>query len=106
MMVNTDSPGACGYPTRLEGTLQFGIDTFNIDNNLTAFFQAISVMTPENTVGKLAEAKEYVLGARASAASAAASLLRWDVSCTECIGICPVMPYDLNSLDAAAERLH
>ncbi|MFH1448543.1 MAG: hypothetical protein ABIG39_06800 [Candidatus Micrarchaeota archaeon] len=105
-MVNTDMPGVCGYPTRVEGTLQFGIDTFNIDNNLTAFYQTISALTPENTVGKLAEAKGYVLGARASAASSAASLLRWDVSCTECIGTCPVMPYDLNSLDAAAERLH
>ncbi len=105
-MVNTDTPGACGYPTRVEGTLQFGIDAFNIDNNLTAFFNAISVLTPENTAGKLAEAKGYVLGARAGAASAAASMLRWDASCTECIGICPAMPYDLGSLDAAAERLH
>ena len=85
--------------------MQFGIDTFNIGNNLTAFYRAVSGMTPENTVGRLAEAKVYVLGARASAASAAASLLRWDVSCAECIGICPVMPYDLGSLDAAAERL-
>ena len=105
-MVNTDNPGACGYPVRVEGTLQFGIDTFNIDNNLTAFYKAISALTLENAVSKLAEAKGYILQARTSAASALESPLRYDVSCKDCIGICPVMPYDLNSLDSAAERLH
>ena len=104
-MVNTDSPGACGDPARISDTLQFGIDTFNIDSNMTSFFQAISDITLENTAGKLAEAKGYILGARASAASAGASMLRYDLSCAECIGICPVVPYDLSSLDSAAERL-
>jgi hypothetical protein len=105
-MVNTNNPGACGYPALVGGTLQFGLDTFNIENNLTAFHLAFSDMTPENTVGKLAEARGYVLGARASASSAAASLLRYDLSCAECLGICPLVPYDIASLDAAAGRLH
>jgi hypothetical protein len=104
-MINTANPGACGYPVLIEGTLQFGIDTFNMDNNLTKFSQALSVLTPENTAGKLAEAKGYVLATKASATSSKGSLLRYDYSCGECLGICPIMPYNFSALDAAAERL-
>jgi hypothetical protein len=104
-IVNAETLSACGDPTIVYGTLYFGTDVYNMDHNLSEYTHAMSNMTLENGLDNLLAAKGYIEKTKASASSAAASKLRWDSSCRDCVGACPVIPYNISALDSAISSL-
>jgi hypothetical protein len=100
-MAHVEMMEACGDATILQGTKNMGVDTFNMDNNLSAYTRAMGEMNLENAAEKFAEAKTYIEKTRASALSANSSKLRFEMSCRDCVGACPIIPYNITALDLA-----
>ncbi len=100
-IVHADDLAACGEPTIVYGTLEFGVNVYNLDKNLSEYEKAMSSLTVENAPDQLASSKVFLEKARLSAFEANNSKLRYDTSCRTCVGMCPMIPYNLTALDQA-----
>lgn len=105
-IVHSEDMAACGEPAIIYGTLDFGTNIFNLDNNLSAFSKQMAGLSLDNAASSLDAAKGYMEKVRTNAESAANSKLRWDSKCMDCIGACPVIPYNISALNQSISMLN
>ncbi|MCX6778590.1 MAG: hypothetical protein NT157_06980 [Candidatus Micrarchaeota archaeon] len=101
---HSEDIGICEDPTLISSVYDFSLGTKYMDGNLSNSVALIGNMTLQSAVNDMKTVKKDLENVRSTAQALLGSPLRYEQTCMTCYAMCPIMLYNMTSINEAITK--